>query len=100
MAAQPGSLSVRLLVTTTAVLLVAFAVTIALLDALFRQTSEEAIRDLLEVQVLTLIGLAEPGDDGTLELPTDLPETRLKSLSSGLFAEIDQTSCWRTALIG
>lgn len=88
MARRPGSLSVRLIASTTIVLLAAFAGTIALLDTLFRQTSEEAIRDVLEVQVLTLIGLAEPGDDGNLELPADLPETRLNSLSSGLFAEI------------
>ncbi|MFQ5635018.1 MAG: ATP-binding protein [Gammaproteobacteria bacterium] len=88
MARRPGSLSVRLLVSTTLVLLAAFAGTIALLDAIFRQTSEDAIRSLLEVQVLTLIGLAEPGDDGTLILPAHLPEARLNTLSSGLFAEI------------
>lgn len=88
MAGRRGSLSVRLLVLTTIVLLAAFAGTIVLLDALFRQTSEDAIRDVLEVQVLTLIGLAEPGDDGNLALPADLPEARLNSLSSGLFAEI------------
>jgi len=88
MARRRGSLSVRLLVLTTIVLLVAFAGTIALLDALFRQASEDAIRDVLEVQVLTLIGLAEPGVDGSLALPVDLPESRLTSLSSGLFAEI------------
>lgn len=88
MARRPRSLSVRLLVSTTFVLLATFAGTIALLDALFRQASEDAIRDVLEVQVLTLIGLAEPGADGNLLLPTDLPETRLNSLSSGLFAEI------------
>jgi two-component system sensor histidine kinase PhoQ len=88
MTRRRGSLSVRLLALTTIVLLIAFAGTAALLDALFRQMSEEAIRDMLEVQVLTLIGLAEPGDDGSLKLPADLPESRLNSLSSGLFAEI------------
>jgi len=88
MVTRPGSLSVRLLVSTTLVLLAAFAGTIALLDALFRQASEDAIRDVLEVQVLTLIGLAEPGSDGTLAMPADLPETRLNTLSSGLYAEI------------
>ena len=88
MARRPGSLSFRLLASTTLVLLAAFAGTIALLDALFRQTSEDAIRDVLEVQVLTLIGLAEPADDGSLALPADLPETRLNAPSSGLFAEI------------
>lgn len=88
MARSRGSLSIRLLVLTTIVLLAAFAGTIALLDALFRQAAEDAIRDVLEVQVLTLIGLAEPDDDGSLVLPADLPESRLNTLSSGLFAEI------------
>lgn len=88
MTRRTGSLSVRLLVSTTVVLLAAFAGTIALLDALFRQASQDAIRDVLEVQVLTLIGVAEPGPDATLILPADLPETRLNTLSSGLFAEI------------
>lgn len=88
MAARPSSLSVRLLVTTTLLLFVAFALTTWLLDTIFRQMSENAIRDILEVQVLALIGVAEPGDDGRLILPQQLPEPRLASLGSGLYAEI------------
>jgi two-component system sensor histidine kinase PhoQ len=82
------SLSTRLLVTMTILLVGAFALTIYLLDAIFRQTSENAIQELLKVQALTLIGLAESNDDGELRLPTQLPESRLTSLGSGLFAEI------------
>ena len=88
MVARPSSLSVRLLVTTTMLLFAAFALTTGLLDAIFRQMSENAIRDILEVQVLALIGVADPGDDGRLILPQQLPEPRLASLGSGLYAEI------------
>ena len=85
---RSGSLSTRLLVTMTVLLIGAFALTIYLLDAIFQQTSENAIQELLKVQALTLIGLAESNADGELRLPTQLPESRLTSLGSGLFAEI------------
>lgn len=88
MAARPKSLSARLLVTMALLLLTAFAVTIFLLDTLFRQTSENAIQELLEVQVLSLISIAEPDAYGNLILPEQLPESRLSTLGSGLFAEI------------
>jgi len=88
MAARSTSLSARLLVTTAILLIAAFALTIFLLDTLFRQTSENAIRDLLEIQVLALISVAEPDVGGQLVLPEKLPEPRLSSLGSGLFAEI------------
>ncbi len=88
MGTRPSSLSVRLLVTTTLLLIAAFALTIVLLDAIFRQLSENAIRDILEVQVLALIGVAEPGDDGRLILPQQLTDPRLANLGSGLYAEI------------
>lgn len=88
MSARPSSLSIRLLVTTSVLLFAAFALTTVSLDTIFRQMSENAIRDILEVQVLALIGVAEPGDDGRLILPQQLPEPRLASLGSGLYAEI------------
>jgi two-component system sensor histidine kinase PhoQ len=69
-------------------LLAAFALTMFLLDTIFRQTSENAIQDLLEVQVLSLISAAEPDMYGDLILPAKLPEPRLSTLGSGLFAEI------------
>lgn len=69
-------------------LLAAFALTIFLLDTIFRQASENAVQDLLEVQVLALISVAEPDVNGDLILPEQLPESRLSTLGSGLFAEI------------
>jgi two-component system sensor histidine kinase PhoQ len=88
MAARNKSLSARLLVTMAVLLLAAFALTIFLLDAIFRQTSENAVQELLEVQVLALISVAEPDEYGRLIMPEQLPDSRLSSLGSGLFAEI------------
>jgi len=82
------SLSTRLLVTMMLLLLAAFALTIFLLDTIFQRASENAIKDLLEVQVFALIGLAEPDSQDRLTLPTQLPDARLSSLGSGLYAEI------------
>jgi two-component system sensor histidine kinase PhoQ len=88
MVGRKKSLSSRLLVMTAVVLIAAFAATLLLLDAIFRTTSEAAIKDLLEVQVLALVSVAEPGPRGGLAFPGQLPESRLSSMESGLFAEI------------
>lgn len=88
MAVRRWSLSANLLVMMTVVLIIAFAATLFILDAIFRVTSEAAIKDLLEVQVLALISVAEPGPRGGLVFPEQLPESRLSSMESGLFAEI------------
>jgi two-component system sensor histidine kinase PhoQ len=88
MAARTQSLSARLLMTTTLVLLLGFAATIILLDSLFQRTSENAVRELLEVQIVALIGIAEPDGVGGFEYPQQLPEPRLMSVGSGLYAEL------------
>ena len=85
MAARSTSLSARLLVTTAILLLAAFALTIFLLDTLFRQTSENAIRDLLEIQVLALISVAEPVG-GELVLPEGLGTDTGRMLPCGFCA--------------
>ncbi len=99
MSHRTGSLSTRLLVTTSILLVVSFAILIGLLDAVFRQTSEEAIHELLHLQVLALIGAAEPQEDGSLVFPDRLPEPRLGVLGSGLYAEVigaDGQRLWRS----
>ncbi len=99
MKGRPNSLSTRLLVTTSILLVAAFAILIGLLDTVFRQTSENAIQELLEVHVLALIGAAEPGEDGGLEFPGQLPEPRFNNPGSGLYAEVvagDGRRLWRS----
>jgi len=88
MAARKYSLNNRLLLSATVLLTIAFALTGVLLDTVFRATSQRAIEDLLELQVLALIGVAEPDDQGRLTIPEQLPESRFASMGSGLYAEI------------
>jgi two-component system sensor histidine kinase PhoQ len=50
---------------------VLFAITIVALDTAFNRSTERAVRDLLQVQLLGLIALAETTRDGRLTLPAD-----------------------------
>ena len=71
MASRSYSLSTRLLVVTTIVLVLGFAATIVLLDNVFRRTSESAIRELLDVQELSTVvvkGKALRDESGNLTI--------------------------------
>jgi two-component system sensor histidine kinase PhoQ len=83
-----GSLRVRLLGITALMLVVAFGVTIAVLDFIFRESAAQTISAQLETQVFALIGAAEPDDAGNLTVPQRLLEPRLRNPGSGLYAEI------------
>jgi two-component system, OmpR family, sensor histidine kinase PhoQ len=85
------SLSRRLLLSVSAPLVAFFGVTIAVLDASFRDVSERAMRDLLDAQIVALIASAEPQPDGGLEPQTEDLETRLATPGSGLYAQIRST---------
>lgn len=100
MAARKYSLNNRMLLSASVLLAVAFALTGVLLDTVFRATSQRAIEDLLELQVLALIGVAEPDDQGRLTIPEQLPESRFASMGSGLYAEVTDEKgqrVWRSA---
>ncbi len=98
------SLSSRLLLSLTAMLVVFFGVTIAALDKAFKYTAEKAMRDRLEVQVIALLADTEPIGDGELGLPGELHETRLAHPGSGLYAQIlavGGAEVWRSpSLVG
>ncbi len=94
-----GSLSTRLLVITAVMLLAAFGITVVVLDVVFRRSAEAALADQLEVQVLALIGAAEPDEAGNLSVPKRLLEPRLRNPGSGLYTEILDASglpLWRS----
>ncbi|MCL4791169.1 MAG: GHKL domain-containing protein [Gammaproteobacteria bacterium] len=99
---MPGSrasLSARLLVVSAVMLVAAFAITIAVLDLVFRRSAEAALTDQLEMQVLALIGAAEPDEAGNLAVPRRLLEPRLRNPGSGLYGEILDASglpLWRS----
>lgn len=82
------SLSSRLLVSVSVLLLFFFGATVAVLDAAFREAGEQARRDILDGQLVALLAAAEPDDSGKLVMPDRLREPRLERIGSGLYAEM------------
>jgi two-component system sensor histidine kinase PhoQ len=83
-----SSLSARLLISVSVLLIVFFGVTIVVLDTAFRSASEQAQADILDGHLMAILAAAEATDQGTLELPPDLQEPRFGNLDSGLYAEL------------
>jgi two-component system sensor histidine kinase PhoQ len=83
-----SSLSARLLVSVSVLLLFFFGATIVVLDVAFRHAGEQARKDILDGHLMSLLAAAEPTDGGTLSMPPDMPEPRFSNIGSGLYAEI------------
>ncbi len=93
------SLSARLLVSVSLLLLIFFGATILLLNTAFRKAGEEAQRNILDGHLMSLLAAAEPNAAGELEMPPDLPEERFASPGSGLYAILRDSSgraVWRS----
>ena len=86
-----SSLSARLLISVSVLLLFFFGVTIVVLNTAFRSAGEQSREDVLDGHLMALLAAAEPGEQGELEMPTDLHDPRLGSIGSGLYAEIRST---------
>jgi len=83
-----SSLSARLLISVSLLLIFFFGATIVVLDAAFRDAGEQAERDILDGQLMALIAEAEPNISGELEMPIDLREPRFGNLGSGLYGAL------------
>lgn len=83
-----SSLSARLLISVSVLLLFFFGATIVVLDTAFVSAGEQAREDILDGHLMQLLAAAEPNDDGALSLPTDLFEARFNNIGSGLYAEL------------
>lgn len=79
------SLRVRVIVWVSVALTVLFAITVAGLDVTFRRSTDQALRDLLEVQVLGLVALAEADEAGSLTLRADGADPQFQVVDSGLY---------------
>ncbi len=86
------SLSARLLVTVSLLLLLFFGLAMIALESAFRDSAEQAIRDRLNVQMLMLIAAADTDENGRLTLPDQLPEARFMSPGSGLIGQVISSS--------
>jgi two-component system sensor histidine kinase PhoQ len=94
-----GSLSGRLLASVSVLLLLFFAITIVALDLVFRDLSERALRERLDVQLIALIAASDEVDDHVLKPTSDLAEVRYANPGSGLYGEIVDTDShvlWRS----
>ena len=94
-----SSLSARLLISVSLLLLVFFGVTIVVLDIAFREAAEQAQEDILDGHLMALIAAAEPIEEGVLGMPPDMPEPRFGNIGSGLYAEIldsNDVAIWRS----
>lgn len=81
------SLRRRLLLLAGVVVLVFLGLTGAVLDQAFRQSLDRAQAERLQGTVYTILAASELVD-GRLQLPQELPDTRLSTPTSGLYAQV------------
>lgn len=95
---QPRSLSTRLLVSVSVLLILFFGVTILALDFVFQDLSRRSAEEKLYVQVLALLSASEEDSSGGLRAD-QLAEPRFENPGSGLYGEIlrsDGQPSWRS----
>ena len=95
---QPRSLSTRLLVSVSILLILFFGVTILALDLVFQDVAKRAVQARLETQVLALLSASEEDSSGGLR-PEQLAEPRFDNPGSGLYGEVlrsDGLPSWRS----
>ena len=83
-----SSLSARLLISVSVLLLLFFGATVVVLDTAFRTAGEQARRDILDGHLMQLLAAANPNDAGALSFPPDLHEERFNTIGSGLYGEL------------
>src|SRR5215510_7957885 len=92
------SLKRRLMLSVLSVLVLFFALTVLLLDILFRDAAERSLKEVIDAQMVALIAAADP-DGPESVTPTAVLETRFDTPGSGLYAEIRSASgetIWRS----
>jgi two-component system, OmpR family, sensor histidine kinase PhoQ len=87
---SPPSLSRRLALVAAFVLAGFLGLTGSVLDRAFRVSVEDAVREKLQVQIYLLLSAADLDRTGLLRMPDVLPEPKLSSPASGLYAAIAQ----------
>ena len=94
-----NSLSSRLLISVSVLLLFFFGATIIVLDKAFTEAGEQARRDILDGHIIALLAAGEPDDGGRLFMPERQREPRFQRVDSGLYAEVrhlDGSLVWRS----
>lgn len=86
------SIQTRLFTAATVVLIIFLGVTGLTLDQAFRDSAESTMQEDLQGQFYSLLALGELNDDGTIDMPDDLPDPRFSLARSGLYAQINDES--------
>jgi two-component system, OmpR family, sensor histidine kinase PhoQ len=92
-----NSLSTRLLATVSLLLVLFFGITIVVLDSVFRDSSEQAIHERLDIQVLVLMAATEEQRGNKLVPANQLLDARFLGPNSGLYGQLanrDKTAFW------
>lgn len=93
------SLSNRLLITMTVLLTLFFGVTTLVLDSVFRDSSEQAIRERLEIQVQALMAASDEQAGNKLAPDKQVLDSRYLNPNSGLYGQINTAKgvlLWRS----
>jgi two-component system, OmpR family, sensor histidine kinase PhoQ len=88
MARSPPSVSRRLLFAVAVPLVLFFALTIGVLDRVFRELADVSLRELLAEQVVGLVTAVDMNRDGRMDVNLLDPESRLDVPGSGLYASV------------
>jgi len=93
------SLNGRLLVLVSIILAVFLGITGVTLDRAFRESARAAVWDRLQAEIYMLLGAVAVDERGALSVPKVLPDPRLSTPDSGLYARItdaDGQALWRS----
>jgi two-component system sensor histidine kinase PhoQ len=82
------SVSQRLLVSATLLLLLFFGVMVVVLDARVQRLAEDFLRETLDAQMVSLIAAAEPDSSGRIAPRLSDLDERLNDVGSGLYATV------------
>ena len=92
------SLSARLLIALSILLIIALTITAVILDRVFRIAAEESTAQRLNTQLILLMSSADIDADGQFSMPDVLPEARFMTPGSGLlgFVSNSNTQIWKS----
>ena len=92
------SLSARLLIALSILLIIALTITAVILDRVFRIAAEESTAQRLNTQLVLLMSSAEIDAAGKFSMPEILPEARFMTPGSGLlgFVSNSDTQVWKS----
>jgi two-component system, OmpR family, sensor histidine kinase PhoQ len=96
---EPASLGRKLVLSVAVPLALFFALTVVVLDLLFQNLQQRALQDLLEQDVVAIVGALEQHPDGEVLVRVLDPDSRLLTPGSGHYAQVQDVAgqvLWRS----